>query len=656
MKPHIRYKLLGIGITFWLLSQMGYAWKAVYYLPKVKVVYYDIRQESRGHQKHIHWFAENIYYPIYPGPACCGINPLQYGKLAPGQVPDSLRKQKAWYYLKVFDRPITCQKDTTKLTLFYYQQAIRKFSIYLHTTSGGWVHKVFTCDFDGYQYPLQVSLSDFFESDRQIGTSIDKLLLIAEGDIKHKKEIVFSVNQFTLADVIEQEKTFFHPFWDRLFHRPEVDSVFKYMDDDPASLRNTYYYTLWNQVYLLKEKTEEEELPLIKEIIELVLHHYPFYQERELDKKIILQKLQALYADSSLFADEHRFLEVLASFLRTEINDGHFFLRLPFVRKKKLVSPVRLYEIGGKIIVSAVFDSIYNSELPLGTEVLSINGRNIQDCINDLKSIQYGVEERKRSRAIALLLNRAPGDSVTLKVKRKNSTVVCDVVVKYPASVTVPADFSVPQALFEQTDGVSYFRIAQMDGQVFLRFANHFEEIKHSKGLILDVRGNGGGSPDGEILFSTFIQHPTVFKHTGFKNSERRRESVLIRPHPTLHFSSDFPVVILADENTACASEAFILAMKQLDNCWFFSHSPTAGSLQDRHGVWFPSGIFLSLDCLAEKQYSLQGEVVENAGLQPDIWIQYRRPEDLAAYSDLLKKKAIEFIQLYERNKSLLRR
>lgn len=655
MKSVEIYRLLGIGLIFLFLSQKGYTWKAVYYFPEIAKVYYDVRQDKPAHKESAYCFPENLYYPLHAGIACRGVSILHYGKPDAKQVPDSLGKQKMWHYLKVFNYPIDCRKDTTILDFSFYLEKVKKYRIYLHSTTDVWVYKDFECSFEGFQYPVQISLSAFSTSAVSRIPSIDKLFLVVNKDEEDKKGPVFIVNKFVVADRLEQEKTFLHPFWDRLFHRPVVDSVFSYMNNDPALFRNTFYRPLWNQLYLKRDKEDEEEIPLLKEVLALALQDYPFYDEKGIKKKVILEKLQELYDTQYLFSGEKQFLEALACFLQTEINDGHFFLKLPSSGEEKQLSPVRLYEIGKKIIVSAVFDSTYISQLPLGTEVLAIDGQKVEACIEDLKLAQYGVEERKRARAIALLLNRKPGDSVILTVKSRAIGEKREVKLNYPGSISIPANFRFPHALFEQKEEIAYFRIARMDGQVFLRFVNHFKEIKQSKGLILDLRGNGGGSPDGEILFSTFIQQPMVYEHMGFKDSKRRRESVVIQPHPTLRLPSDFPVVILGDENTACASEAFIQAMRQLESCWFLSHSPTAGSLHDRHAVIFPSGIFLSLDCLSEKQYSVGGKVIECVGLEPDIWVQYRKPEDLAPYNDLLKSKAVEFIQSHKRCKSLLK-
>lgn len=486
-------------------------------------MYYDVRQDKPAHKESAYCFPENLYYPLHAGIACREVSILHYGKPDAKQVPDSLGKQKMWHYLKVFNYPIDCRKDTTILDFSFYLEKVKKYRIYLHSTTDVWVYKDFECSFEGFQYPVQISLSAVSTSAVSRIPSIDKLFLVVNKDEEDKKGPVFIVNKFVVADRVEQEKTFLHPFWDRLFHRPVVDSVFSYINNDPALFRNTFYRPLWSQLYLKRDKEDEEEIPLLKEVLALALQDYPFYDEKGIKKKVILEKLQELYDTQYLFSGEKQFLEALACFLQTEINDGHFFLKLPSSGEEKQLSPVRLYEIGKKIIVSAVFDSTYISQLPLGTEVLAIDGQKVEACIEDLKLAQYEVEERKRARAIALLLNRKPGDSVILTVKSRAIGEKREVKLNYPGSISIPANFRFPHALFEQKEGIAYFRIARMDGQVFLRFVNHFKEIKQSKGLILDLRGNGGGSPDGEILFSTFIQQPLrTYEQVGEVDLSRR--------------------------------------------------------------------------------------------------------------------------------------
>lgn len=653
MKLEKMYIFVFIGICVLMGSPKAYAWRIVYYIPEMIRVHYDLKQDCSYNKQQVLEFPKNLYYP-FSSESTQGVNILQYGKLGIKNVPIMFLGQKKRYYLKKFDNPILCRKDTTILTFYFYQKNIKKYSIYLHTTTNIWKNKDFICDFDGFQYPIQIHLSDFFSSFDSIIPAIDTLLILIETDEGLKKEAALIANKLSIEDFIQRERTFSHPLWDRLFHRSNADSVYNYMENDPAVFRNTYNHTLWDCMYFIRDTDGENELYMIKNVLYHALFEYPFYDERALDKRSIIQKLERLYADQASYSDEKLFLEDLEKFLRKEINDGHFFLKLPSLIKKRQISPVRLYEVAGKVLVSAVFDSTYVSFLPLGTEVLAVKGKKIAACIDSLKREQYGVDERKRSRAIASLLNGYVGDTLILTIKKNNKSKIEEINLVYTDKIHIPPNFKLAHGLFECKNDIAYFRIAQMDGKVFLRFVNHVNKIKKCKGLILDLRGNSGGSPDGELLFSSFIQRPTVYCHIGFNNSDRRRESIVIQPHKSIRIPSDFPIIILGDENTACASEAFIQAMQQLDNCSFLSHSPTAGSLQNRYGVIFPSGVFLSLDCLTEKIYSIKDKVIECTGLVPDIWVQYRTIDDLAPYKDILKVKAFELLEAYEMRKSLI--
>lgn len=635
----------------WIIScseLIAQSWKAVYYTPKVDSVYYDIQQDELYNDKIIIDFPDGIDYSdqIYRDFSRKGLQLLQYGNLSFTVNPRISNEYEGYFYLKEFLHPIHCRKDTTILKLSFYQKNIKNYSIYIHPVGADiWLQKDLQCKFEGFQSPLQLQLNELFEEQELNFTipEIDKLLIVVYPDIQ-EKDVVFASNQLAIFDLYYTEEKYYHPFLDRLFSLPESDSIFKDGTDNVAIMRNTYYYTPWSSFYFVNDKNDEDEIDLVKDVIRQSLEEYQFYSERGLDKQEVLEKLHQLYDVKELYADKQSFLEALSLLLRKEINDGHFFINSPHTKQKSSYSPVRLYEIANKIVVSAVFDSTYMEILPLGSEVVAINGRELEPIIDSLKIWQYGVEGRKRSRAIASLLDRQKGDSVILSVRKEGDNELQRIPLIYNNSITIPANFRIPHTHFEVDKEIGYFKVNRMDGEVFLHYVNNLEKIRDCKGLIIDLRGNGGGDGDGELIFSSFISKPMVYSHIGFKGNHYRKESVVIKPHSSIRLPSKFPVVILGDENTACASEAFIEAMRQLDNCYYLSHTFTSGSLHGRYTVFFPSGIFISLDCLSEKIYSPRGELLECKGIKPDIWIQHKKVEDLIPYNDLLKEEAKKLI------------
>jgi C-terminal processing protease CtpA/Prc len=647
----MKVKLLHI-ILLGLFSLYVKAWDAVYYEPMTLTTIYDIQKDAVHYNK-----KDIIYFPeglVFPPSNNKGYNILKHTKLNSYIAHDINIYNKVFYWMKEFNNVILCKKDTTLLTIYFYQQNVKNFSVYIHANqSNKWLKKEISCPFEGYQPPIKIKLSDFCEGDSL--NQIDKLLIITE-PVDVNKKVVFAPNHLSITQEVLVEKKCQHPFLDKLFNRlGNCDSLFK----SNCLLRNTggiilctkdtynedeYFYP---DIHLKKEITDESEVLFIQQIIAIVLQEYPFYQERGLNKESIIRKFSQLvekYDKSE--ENEKMFLIEISSFIKNEFNDAHFILTPNFHEKKSQYSPIRLYEISNKIVVAAVFDSTYTNRIPLGSEMIAINNVAIEHIIDSLRVKQYGLPERKRLRAIASVLDRQRGDSVMITFRNRNDNAIETFPVLYNNKITIPFNFRPQHYLFEIIDDVAYFNINRMDGDVFFRFLNHLNQIRDSKGLILDLRNNGGGSSgDGMSLFSTFINKPMVYYHTTFWQKDNRMESLVIQPNRDVHFSSDFPVILLGDENTACASEQFIQAMQQLDNCCFISHSRTAGSLQNRYNFHFPDGTSLALDCLSEKIYSNKMSIIEYIGIQPDIWVQSTKVEDLVPYADILKSAAIKMIK-----------
>jgi len=465
------------------------------------------------------------------------------------------------------------------------------------------------------------------------------------------EKITFAVSEFKIVDQIAVEKECQHPFLDKLFNRVgNCDTILRgngllFSNEELPLLctEETYMMQKMSNYFSFKTDSNDSEIDLLKKIINLTIEDYPFYHEKKLDKQIIKNKFREFcltHSDSMSIQD---FSSSLSSFIRNEFMDTHFFVDPPKSMGTTTVSgPIRLYEIAGKILVAAVLDTLYRN-IPLGAEVISINKIPVNTIIDSLSVSQLGQPERKRMRAVATMLQRNIVDSIQIMFNTRGKT--DSAIIRYNNKINIPPQFKPAHCLFEYADSIAYFDIKQMDSYVFLRFINHIEQIKNAKGLIIDLRGNpGGSSSEGEKLFSLFINRPTVYNHVVSLNRPNKLESRMIRPNKVIHFPSNYPVVILGDENTACASEDFIQAMKQLPQCYFISYSTTCGALQARYGISFPSGTFLSLDCLSPKTYTHDVGVVENVGISPNVWVQPTKVEDLAPYDDLLKKVSKKII------------
>ncbi|MCQ2978779.1 MAG: S41 family peptidase [Clostridia bacterium] len=104
---------------------------------------------------------------------------------------------------------------------------------------------------------------------------------------------------------------------------------------------------------------------------------------------------------------------------------------------------------------------------------------------------------------------------------------------------------------------LAYVYIDQFDGKAFdqmVQFENQFIEQK-AKGLIIDLRNNPGGSLGQLISISNIFLDDKLITYFQYKNGERQ-------DYYTGKGMWDIPVVILVNEYSASAAEAFTGALK----------------------------------------------------------------------------------------------
>jgi C-terminal processing protease CtpA/Prc len=291
------------------------------------------------------------------------------------------------------------------------------------------------------------------------------------------------------------------------------------------------------------------------------------------------------------------------------------------------------------------------NQLSLGDVVVAIDNKLINEQVDSLRQLQHGTEDRQERALLASILARSKTDSCLL-------TIVCNnqeqkkVLVKYNGKIVIPHNCRPKHLEFKLLDGdIAYFRILGMGGNVYLRFLNHYEEICNSNGLILDLRNNGGGEMiEGMNIFSHFIEHPQVYGNYHTYGNDNNIASFVTLPNNNYSFvDSPLPVVIIGNSYTACASEQFIYNMAKLDNVVFISSDKTAGAFMGMRNLILPSGIVFFVNGMSGKMsLGNSNNIIENKGLEPDIWIPMSKIADLAPYNDILLQKAKRYIQNYK--------
>jgi C-terminal processing protease CtpA/Prc len=119
------------------------------------------------------------------------------------------------------------------------------------------------------------------------------------------------------------------------------------------------------------------------------------------------------------------------------------------------------------------------------------------------------------------------------------------------------------------------------------------ERYKDTKGLILDLRENGGGAvTDIFSLLSRFVEERTLTHYSRIKNGPGRNdfseaEPVFVTPYSGIRYTK--PVIMLIDRGTYSAGSFTALATKALPNITLIGDT-TGGGLGLPNGGQLPNG------------------------------------------------------------------
>ncbi len=188
------------------------------------------------------------------------------------------------------------------------------------------------------------------------------------------------------------------------------------------------------------------------------------------------------------------------------------------------------------------------------------------------------------------------------------------------------------KAIVDKASGgqIGYLHIRDMEGQSLRRFEQELIENLDKKALIIDVRFNGGGGIDQQLL-------QILSQHKKYQTSRARDSSDVARP------SDGFfgPMVVLQNERSASDAEMFPDGFRALGLGKVIG-VPTYGAV-------IGTGEYDLLDGSTIRTpeigiYTASGQNMENYGVPPDIYID-DTPADFLAGRDPQLEKAVAVLK-----------
>ncbi len=155
------------------------------------------------------------------------------------------------------------------------------------------------------------------------------------------------------------------------------------------------------------------------------------------------------------------------------------------------------------------------------------------------------------SEEVANMIRGASGSTVSLTVDRQGETKVFEIVRQVIRTDTVTG---------KMLEGsVGYIRISQFSDGTADSFAEYYDSLaaQGARGIVLDLRGNGGGSVNAAVEVADHLIHKEGIISVFLRQAQ---EVDIVQSHADEY--ADLPVICLVDHETASASELLVGALK----------------------------------------------------------------------------------------------
>lgn len=437
-------------------------------------------------------------------------------------------------------------------------------------------------------------------------------------------------------------------------------------DSDLASLREDPRFkalvvalrkkaALWDSPALVTRYkpvlSEAEKVAGLSKIWSMARYNFAFFDRLpDLDwDKLYMEYLPKVQAAKTTAA----YYRVLMEFA-TELHDGHTGVYPPKELRPVLQAstPLNTLLIEGKVLVTRVIDPALKG-IGVGDEIVAVDGMPTRGYAEKFivpiapgftkQDIEAWTYNRyflmgDRSKPVHLTLRHADGSKTTLTVKRNGED--------FDTNTDAPSFKMLP-------GGIAYLAVNTMSDDSGIKcLREHFAEIEKAKGLIIDIRENGGGnSSNGYAVLAVIADKPF------FGSNARTRAYVAAErawgnlpgwktypadtnpPDEKMHY--DGPVAVLISGRSFSAAEDFAVAFDTMKRGTLIGET-TAGSTGQPIKYRLPGGGGGRV-CTKNDSYA-DGTVFEGVGVKPQIPVA-PTVTDFRAGKDTVLERAVEFLK-----------
>lgn len=275
-------------------------------------------------------------------------------------------------------------------------------------------------------------------------------------------------------------------------------------------------------------------------------------------------------------------------------------------------------EVNGVVIVGVIEDSPAEQA-----------GIQVGDIITKVDDADY---IGKKSEDVSNAIKGQEGTNVKVTVMRDSKEIDFNITRKSIKVKTVVSDVI--------ENNIGYITISSFDVGTANEFKENYNKIKDKniKGLIIDLRNNGGGVvAEALSIADTMVEKGKTLLITTDKDGKEKIDKASENP------IIDVPVVILVNENTASASE--ILSGTLRDDCGYkIIGTNTYGKGVIQSIFTFKDGTGIKVT--TNEYFSPNRNVINEVGIKPDIEVEqdkeWKGYSTVPAENDKQLQRAIE--------------
>jgi carboxyl-terminal processing protease len=185
--------------------------------------------------------------------------------------------------------------------------------------------------------------------------------------------------------------------------------------------------------------------------------------------------------------------------------------------------------------------------------------------------------------------------------------------------------------------GYGYIRLSQFSGSTTQELKEALSEVESGdvplKGLILDLRNNGGGLLNAAIKVSDlFMDEGKILSIKG--RDKKNTKEYMATPNPV---NRNYPMVVLINGGTASASEIVAGALQDQHRALILGTTSFGkGSVQTVETLRDGSGLKLTI----ARYYTPSGRSIQAKGIEPDVVLNHKRIDTKELQEEgLLKEK-----------------